>query len=180
MSALPRTADAACSCPHLMAEASLSAWALTSSAIFRLRLRRYSRESRPVAGAIISAATAPTAVPARSASDRRAAAGRDGWSQLRDAALWARVLRVAREDIAYFKFLFESYEGVAIIRTVETLPDGAALIAVLATADFVHETDAILDDVRERGAPAFAGADLPAVCNEDWFLSTWVREAGDE
>jgi hypothetical protein len=101
------------------------------------------------------------------------------WSRLRDAELWARVIRVAREDIAYFKVLFESYEGVAIIRTVETLDDGSVLIAVLATADFRGETDAILDDVRRRGAPDFTPAALPDVCNEDWFLSTWVRHAAD-
>lgn len=99
------------------------------------------------------------------------------WTVLRDAELWARVLRVAREDIAYFKFLFESYEGVAIIRTVETASDGSVLIAVLATADFRGETDAILDDVAARGAPGFAVAALPDVCTEDWFLSTWVRDA---
>lgn len=87
-------------------------------------------------------------------------------------------MRVAREDIAYFKCLFESYEGVAIIRTVETLGGGDALIAVLATGDFRAEVDAILDDVRERGAPAFMPAALPAVCTEDWFLSTWARDAG--
>lgn len=108
-----------------------------------------------------------------------AAAARPGWSLLADAELWARVIRVAREDIAYFKFLFESYEGVAIIRTVETRADGEVIIAVLATADFRAETDAILDDVHARGAPAFVPADLPDVCNEDWFLSTWVRDAGD-
>ena len=113
------------------------------------------------------------------ADDPRAPDGRDGWSQLRDPALWARVLRVAREDIAFFKSLFEIYEGVAIIRTVETLPDGAALIALLATADFVHETDAILDDVASLGAPAFTSAELPAVCHQDWFLSAWTRDAED-
>jgi hypothetical protein len=101
------------------------------------------------------------------------------WHDLRDAALWARVIRVAREDLAYFKCLFESYEGVALIRTVETLPDGGVIIAILATSDFRGETDAILADVARYGAPAFAVAALPAVCTEDWFLSTWVRDAGD-
>jgi len=99
------------------------------------------------------------------------------WTPLRGAELWARVIRVARQEIAFFKFLFESYEGVAIIRTVATLDGGDRLIAILATADFIAETEAILDDVRARGAPAFTSAALPAVCSEDWFLSTWVREA---
>jgi len=101
------------------------------------------------------------------------------WHLLRDAELWARVIRVAREDIAYFKCLFESYEGVALIRSVESQDDGTVVIAILATGDFRDETDAILADVAERGAPAFTGAPLPAACTEDWFLATWAREAGD-
>src|SRR5687767_7544913 len=63
-STVPRTADDACSCPHFMADASLSACAPTSPATFRPCLRMYSRDSRPVAGAIMSAAAAPRAVPA--------------------------------------------------------------------------------------------------------------------
>jgi hypothetical protein len=105
---------------------------------------------------------------------------RDGWSLLADAALWARVIRVQREDIAFFKHLFESYEGVAIVRTVETRDDGTVLIAILATADFLAETDAILADVAARGAPAFATAPLPRACTEDWFLREWAREQADE
>lgn len=112
------------------------------------------------------------------AAAARADAGE--WYALCDAELWARVIRVAREDIAYFKFLFESYEGVALIRTVEKHADGGAVIAILATADFRGETDAILADVARHGAPAYAAAELPAACTEDWFLSTWVRDAGDE
>ncbi len=108
-----------------------------------------------------------------------AVAPRDGWSLLADAELWARAIRLAREDIAFFKSLFECYEGVAIIRTVESRAGQDAIIALLATADFRADTDAILDDVHARGAPAFAAADLPDVCNEDWFLSAWMRDAGD-
>ena len=29
----------------------------------------------------------------------------------------SRYLRVRREDIAYFKFIIESYEGMAVVRT---------------------------------------------------------------
>lgn len=117
----------------------------------------------------------------------RVAAGPDGgpvevsgeWHLLRDAELWARVIRVAREDIAYFKCLFETYEGVGLIRTVGAERDGSVSIAILSTGDFRHETDAILDDVAARGVPPFAAAPLPVACTEDWFLSTWVRDAGE-
>jgi len=110
---------------------------------------------------------------------RPASAG-TGWWLLADAVLWARVIRVRREDIAFFKHLFESYEGVAIVRTVETLGDGTVEIAVLATADFRDETDAILADVAARGAPGFLPAPLPPACTEDWFLREWAREQADE
>lgn len=103
-----------------------------------------------------------------------------GWTSLGPAGLEARVLRVARRDIAYFKYLFESYEGVAILRTVETLDRDTAVIAVLATPDFVAEAEAILRDVEAVGSPDIAPAVLPAVCREDWFLAAWTREPDKE
>ncbi len=103
------------------------------------------------------------------------APARERWSLLGDAALWARVIRVVREDIAYFKHLFESYEGVGIVRTVETRDDGTVEIAILATEDFIEEADAIVADVAARGAPPFSDAPLPPVCTEDWFLREWTR-----
>jgi uncharacterized protein DUF4911 len=98
------------------------------------------------------------------------------WSPLRGAALLACAIDVAREEIAYFKYLFESYEGVAIVRTVETHPGGRTVIAILATEDFVAEADAILLDVARVGAPQFVATALPPVCTEDWFLETWARD----
>jgi hypothetical protein len=90
-------------------------------------------------------------------------------------------IRVARGDIAFFKYLFESYEGVAIVRTVQTIDRDNIVIAVLATDDFVAEADAILADVERFGSPPFTKVRLPAVCEEDWFLEQWSREAdGDE
>ncbi|MBI1818359.1 MAG: DUF4911 domain-containing protein [Deltaproteobacteria bacterium] len=50
-------------------------------------------------------------------------------------------LRVARRDIAFIKFVFESYEDVAIVRTVDRK---TAVIVVLAVPDAVEHTRAIL------------------------------------
>lgn len=47
-------------------------------------------------------------------------------------------LSLPRAEIGYIKFLFESYEGVAVVRTWDPQ---AALLVVLAVPDF-------LDDVR--------------------------------
>ncbi|HZR82519.1 MAG TPA: DUF4911 domain-containing protein [Candidatus Binatia bacterium] len=102
------------------------------------------------------------------------------WTDLGAAGLSACALRVRRRDIAYFKYLFESYEGVAIVRTVETVDPATAVIAVLATPDHVACADEILAAVEAEGSPAVARAALPAVCREDWFLVEWVREPDDE
>jgi len=46
-------------------------------------------------------------------------------------------LRLPRAEIAYVKFVFESYEGVAVVRTLDR---HAALLVVLVAPDF--EADA--------------------------------------
>lgn len=100
----------------------------------------------------------------------------DGWTFLEDAGLVAIAFRVARRDIAYFKYLFESYEDVAIVRTVETLDASSAVIAVLAAPDQVEDAEQILAEVERSGTPAVARVELPPVCREDWFLEEWVRD----
>ncbi len=74
-------------------------------------------------------------------------------------------LRLDPTDIALVKFLFESYEGVAIIRTLDRR---AAIIVVLASSDFLDDVEAIVTSLGEQlpleriAAPADAG--------EDWLL----------
>ncbi len=50
-------------------------------------------------------------------------------------------LRVPRQEIAYVKFVFESYEGVAVTRTLDR---HAALLAVLVAPDFLPLARAIV------------------------------------
>ena len=50
-------------------------------------------------------------------------------------------LRVARPDIAFIKFVFESYEDVAIVRTIDRK---TAVIVVLAVPDSLSHARAIL------------------------------------
>jgi hypothetical protein len=65
-------------------------------------------------------------------------------------------LRVRPADIALIKFLFESYEGVGFVRTVDRRE---AVIVVLVAADFLHTAREILAalqadvDCEEVGAP---------------------------
>lgn len=58
-------------------------------------------------------------------------------------------LRVPPVDIAYVKFIFESYEGVAIVRTVDR---AAAVIVLLVAPDFAGEARRILAGIRDEVA----------------------------
>ena len=98
------------------------------------------------------------------------------WVPLRSSGLHARVIRIHRAEVAFFKHLFESYEEVGIVRTVETRSDGTVAIAVLVPRDYVAVAAGILADVATRGAPRFEPEPLPPVCTEDWFLEAWTRE----
>jgi hypothetical protein len=102
--------------------------------------------------------------------------GPDDWSPLGDSGLHARVIRVDRAEVAFFKHLLESYEEVGIVRTVETRPDGTVAIAILVPSDYVGVAADVLADVARRGAARFAAEPLPPVCTEDWFLATWTRD----
>lgn len=74
------------------------------------------------------------------------------------------VLAVPREEIAYVKFVFESYEGVAVTRTLDRR---AARIVVLVAPDFLPAARAVVAALaaeigcRELPPPP-AGADLLA------------------
>jgi hypothetical protein len=50
-------------------------------------------------------------------------------------------LQVPREEIAYVKFVFESYEGVAVTRTLDR---HAAVVAMLVAPDFLPQARAIV------------------------------------
>jgi len=100
----------------------------------------------------------------------------EGWTRLGASGLLARALLVSRRDIAFWKHLFESHEGVAILRTVETLDLDRAIVALIATPDWTSVASGILDSVRADGTPAFEDRALPSACHEDWFLATWARE----
>ena len=80
-------------------------------------------------------------------------------------------LRVPRREVAYVKFIFESYEGVAVARTLDRR---AAILVVMTVPDFVAQARAIVASLAEEGActeipepPGFDG---------DWLGST----EGDE
>ena len=80
-------------------------------------------------------------------------------------------LEIAAKDIAYIKFIFESYEEVGIIRTVEKK---RAVIALLAVDDFIDTARAILaaleKEISLREIPR------PAEIEDDWFMVELAAE----
>lgn len=74
-------------------------------------------------------------------------------------------LRVAPADIAYVKFLFESYEGVGIVRTIDRR---AAVIVVLVVPDFLTAARAIVGEVGAR--IACEEVPVPVVDTDDWLM----------
>ncbi|MGH7895469.1 MAG: DUF4911 domain-containing protein [Candidatus Binatia bacterium] len=66
-------------------------------------------------------------------------------------------LSVPRREIAYVKFVFESYEGVAVTRTLDR---HAALLVILVAPDFMAQARTIVAALeteaacREVAAPA--------------------------
>ncbi|HEY2387942.1 MAG TPA: DUF4911 domain-containing protein [Candidatus Binatia bacterium] len=48
-------------------------------------------------------------------------------------------------DIAYLKFILESYEGIGVMRTIDRTK---ALVVLMIAADFVDDARAIIDALR--------------------------------
>lgn len=56
-------------------------------------------------------------------------------------------LRIRREDIALLKFVIESYEEIAIVRTLDRKK---ATVVVLAMPDYLQHVRAVLESLREH------------------------------
>lgn len=80
-------------------------------------------------------------------------------------------LRLDAADIAFVKFLFEAYEEVAIVRTVDR---AAAVIVLLIAPDFLAVARAILADIGRT--VRFEETPPPALPVDDWLM----RELEDE
>jgi len=74
-------------------------------------------------------------------------------------------LEIAPEDIAYIKFIFESYEEVGIIRTVDRKK---SIIVLLAMSDFIDTARQIIDSLKQD--IPLAEIPRPANLSDDWFM----------
>jgi len=81
-------------------------------------------------------------------------------------------LRVQPADIALIKFVFESYEGVAVVRTLDRHD---AIIVVLVSQDFLHVAREIVKSLHEQ--VSFEEIPPPPNAGEDWLLSLLWTEA---
>ncbi|MGH7888664.1 MAG: DUF4911 domain-containing protein [Candidatus Binatia bacterium] len=75
-------------------------------------------------------------------------------------------LAVPPEHIAYIKFIFESYEEVGIIRTVERKK---AVIVLLAMHDFLDTAREILDALKQE--VPMTEIPRPTDIADDWLMA---------
>ncbi len=81
-------------------------------------------------------------------------------------------LHIRPEDIAYVKFIFESYEGVGIIRTVDRKK---ATIVVLVVEDFLEAARSILTSLKNE--VPLTEIPRPTDIGEDWLLRELATDA---
>jgi hypothetical protein len=79
---------------------------------------------------------------------------------------------LAPEHIAYVKFIFESYEEVGIIRTVDRKK---AVIVLLAMPDFFAAARAILETLKQE--VPLVEIPRPAEMDDDWFMAELAEES---
>jgi len=59
----------------------------------------------------------------------------------------SRYFRLQRKDIAYFKFIIESYEGMAVIRTKDP---HEAIVELMVAPGWEKDLEEVLDGLRKE------------------------------
>jgi hypothetical protein len=59
----------------------------------------------------------------------------------------SRYFRIRRKDIAYFKFIIESYEGMAVVRTKDP---SEAIVELMIAPGWEKDVDAVLEGLRQE------------------------------
>jgi len=85
--------------------------------------------------------------------------------------LQAIYLATPPEHIAYIKFIFESYEEVGIIRTVDRKK---AVIVLLFVIDFLDVARCILDSLKQE--VPLTEIPRPVDVSDDWLMAELVNE----
>ena len=82
---------------------------------------------------------------------------------------------IRTEDIAYVKFVVESYEGVGLIRTVDRKK---AVIVVLIVEDFLADGRALLASLQSE--INLIEIPRPADVGDDWLMTELAMESPSE
>jgi hypothetical protein len=61
----------------------------------------------------------------------------------------SKYFRLRREDIAYFKFIIESYEGMAVVRTKDPYE---AIVELMVAPGWEKDLDEVLEGLRKEMA----------------------------
>jgi len=80
-------------------------------------------------------------------------------------------LELLPEDIAYLKFIMESYEGVGIVRTVD---QKRAIVDLLVVEDFMQTALSILASLQQE--VCIVEIPRPPDIGEDWLLKEMATE----
>ena len=59
----------------------------------------------------------------------------------------SRYFRLRREDIAYFKFIIESYEGMAVVRTKDP---HEAVVELMVASGWEKDVEEVLEGLRKE------------------------------
>jgi len=59
----------------------------------------------------------------------------------------SRYLRLRRKDIAYFRFIIESYEGMAIVRTIDPYE---AVVELMVAPGWEEDAEKVLEGLRKE------------------------------
>jgi hypothetical protein len=59
----------------------------------------------------------------------------------------SRYFRMRRKDIAYFKFIIESYEGMAVVRTQDPRE---AIVELMVAPGWEKDLEQVLEGLREE------------------------------
>lgn len=89
-----------------------------------------------------------------------------GLSEPRGGGVLPVYMRVAPADIAYLKFLFESYEEIGLVRTVDR---HQAIIVVLIAEDYEADARAVVAELQ-----ATLGCEIlerPPPDPDDWLMA---------
>jgi hypothetical protein len=81
-------------------------------------------------------------------------------------------LQLLPQDIAYIKFILESYEGVGIIRTVDRKK---AIIVLLTTDSFLSTARSLVQALQQE--IGLSEIVRPAEIGEDWLMRELATES---